>query len=198
MKTNSFSDRAKFDIETVQNAVNGDEKAYAVLLERYYDSIYFMLLNKIKSETDAEDLTMETFAKAFNNLNQYSPVYAFSTWIFRIAINKSIDHIRKQKSRPQSKGSFSEQSEEYIDSLEEPTLNPEEKAIKNQKSSVIKELIKTLKPRYAQLLDLRYYKELSYEEISDEMNIPIGTVKSQLYRAKMLLLALLKPRNENF
>ncbi|MBP8994843.1 MAG: sigma-70 family RNA polymerase sigma factor, partial [Bacteroidales bacterium] len=167
------------------------EKAYAQLLDRYQDPIYFLLLKKIGNENDAEDLTMETFAKAFNNLDKYTPDYAFSTWLFRIAINNCIDFVRKVKVRPQSIDTTAEYQDADNPNFTSPNLNPEDLMIKKQKSKDLKSIIQTLKPRYATLIDLRYYQELTYEEIAQEMQLPIGTVKAQLYRARELLAPLL-------
>ena len=175
----------------------GEEKAFAELLDRYQDSIYFLLLKKIGNENDAEDLTMETFGKAFNNLAQYTPVYAFSTWLFRIAINNCIDFVRKRKIRPQSYDSGVDFHDPDNQNFTAKTLNPEDLVIKEQKASMIREMIKTLKPRYARLIELRYYQELSYEEIAVEMKLPLGTVKAQLFRARELLYPLVNGKGEN-
>lgn len=192
-----FSDKAKGDLVIIKKALEGDEKAYTILLEKYYDSLYFMLLKKTKSEIDAEDLTMETFAKAFNCLAQYKSEYAFSTWIFKIAINNCIDYIRRKKNRPQTIDPLIDSQDGDVHSIVSGGLNPEDKIIKKQKANLIKELIITLKPRYRRLIDLRYYKEYSYEEIADEMQIPIGTVKAQLYRARELLFSLVNSKADN-
>lgn len=198
LSRSEFSDKARADLLIVEEAIKGDERAYATLLEKYYDSIYFLLLKKINNANDAEDLTMETFAKAFNSLQQYKPIYAFSTWLYRIAINNCIDHIRRKGSRPQSMEPLYDTQDHDIHALESASLDPEEKVIKDQRAFVIKKMVKSLKPRYAQLIDLRYYREYSYVEISKEMNIPIGTVKAQLYRARELLYPLINPKSQNF
>ena len=191
VERSNFSAKASKDLEIVEQALLGNEKAYAQLLDRYQDPIYFLLLKKIGNENDAEDLTMETFAKAFNNLDKYTPDYAFSTWLFRIAINNCIDFVRKVKVRPQSIDTTAEYQDADNPNFTSPNLNPEDLMIKKQKSKDLKSIIQTLKPRYATLIDLRYYQELTYEEIAQEMQLPIGTVKAQLYRARELLAPLL-------
>ncbi|MDI9535825.1 MAG: sigma-70 family RNA polymerase sigma factor [Bacteroidota bacterium] len=191
VERSNFSAKASKDLEIVEQALLGNEKAYAQLLDRYQDPIYFLLLKKIGNENDAEDLTMETFAKAFNNLDKYTPDYAFSTWLFRIAINNCIDFVRKVKVRPQSIDSTSEYHNSDNPNFTSPNPNPEDLLIKKQKSKDLKSVIKTLKPRYATLIELRYYQEFTYEEIAEELNLPIGTVKAQLYRARELLAPLL-------
>ena len=194
VERSGFSVKAKKDLEIIELALKGEEKAYAELLDRYQDSIYFLLLKKIGNENDAEDLTMETFGKAFNNLSQNTPVYAFSTWLFRIAINNCIDFVRKRKIRPQSFDTgidFHDPDNSNFTSL---SPNPEELVIKKEKAEELKSMIKTLKPRYARLIDYRYYQELSYEEIAETMQLPLGTVKAQLFRARELLAPLLKSK----
>ncbi|HOE38601.1 MAG TPA: sigma-70 family RNA polymerase sigma factor [Bacteroidales bacterium] len=191
VERSNFSAKASKDLEIVEQALLGNEKAFAQLLDRYQDPIYFLLLKKIGNENDAEDLTMETFAKAFNNLDKYTPDYAFSTWLFRIAINNCIDFVRKVKVRPQSIDTTAEYQDADNPNFTSPNLNPEDLLIKKQKSKDLKSIILTLKPRYATLIDLRYYQELTYEEIAQELHLPIGTVKAQLYRARELLAPLL-------
>lgn len=197
VERSNFSVKAQKDLEIIDLALQGEEKAYAELLDRYQDSIYFLLLKKIGNENDAEDLTMETFGKAFNNLSQYTPVYAFSTWLFRIAINNCIDFVRKKKIRPQSYDSGVDFSDPDNVNFTSKSLSPEELVIKSQKAKLLRDMIKTLKPRYARLIDLRYYKEFSYEEIAAEMQLPLGTVKAQLFRARELLAPLVNAKNDN-
>lgn len=190
----NLSDKAKYDLELVKKAENGDQKAYAELMARYRDAIYFMLLKMINNKTDAEDLTIEAFGKAFKNLRQYSPHYAFSTWLFKIASNNCIDYLRKKRSNHISiDGSFSDDkdSEPHIH-LKDEMPDPEEVLIRSQKAVLMRTVVKKLKPRYRTLIELRYFKEYSYEEISVELDLPLGTVKAQLFRARELLYNTLK------
>lgn len=192
----SFSIKAQQDIEIVHRALHGEEKAFGELLDRYQDSIFFLLLKKVGNENDAEDLTMETFAKAFNNLHQYTPAYTFSTWLFRIAINNCIDFIRKKKVRPQINNSGIDFNDPESGEFSFSGVTPEDLLIKEQKAEEIKKIIKTLKPRYTRLIEMRYYQEMSYEEIAAALNLPIGTVKAQLFRAKELLAALIQNKSD--
>lgn len=182
----NLSDKAKYDLELVQRAENGDQKAYAELMARYRDAIYFMLLKMINNKTDAENLTIEAFGKAFKNLGQYSPNYAFSTWLFKIASNNCIDYLRKKRSNHISiDGSFTDEKEtEPQIHLKDETPDPEENLIREQKAILMRTVVKKLKPRYRTLIELRYFKEYSYEEISEELDLPLGTVKAQLFRAR--------------
>jgi RNA polymerase sigma factor (sigma-70 family) len=192
----NLSDKAKFDLVLVDQAIAGDQKAYAELLDRYKDAIYFMLLKMVNNKSDAEDLTIEAFGKAFKNIHQYTPNYAFSTWLFKIATNNCIDFIRKKKANLISIDNTLEDQEGPITSptahLQSSNLDPEEQLIKVQNVQLIQEVVSRLKPRYRKLIELRYFKEYSYEEIAEELSLPIGTVKAQLFRARELLFNVLK------
>jgi len=185
--SNSLSDKAKNDLIWVEKARNGNEKAFSVLLNRYRDSIYFMLLKMVNNASDAEDLTIEAFGKAFRNLDLFTPEYAFSTWLFKIATNNCIDFIRRKQIIPGPIDQFQDDVDDMTVNLQSDLPDPEESLINDQKIEVLRSIVNQLKPRYRQLIELRYYKEYSYEEIAEEMNLPIGTVKAQLYRAKSLL-----------
>ncbi len=185
--TNYISVKAQDDLILVEQAKMGNEKAFSSLLNRYRDSIYFMLLKMVNNTSDAEDLTIEAFGKAFRFIDSFTPDYAFSTWLFRIATNNCIDFIRKKQLSP----SPIDQAQEDIDSMtvniQSDLPDPEERLINDQKIAVLREIVSQLKPRYRKLIELRYFKEYSYEEIAAEMNLPIGTVKARLFRAKSLL-----------
>jgi RNA polymerase sigma-70 factor (ECF subfamily) len=190
-----LSERAKQDYYLVVQAQEGDQNAFAELLRRYWDSIYFMLLKMVHNKDDAEDLTIEAFAKAFKNLKHYEPEFAFSTWLFKIANNNTIDFIRKQKTKTisiDSQGPYAD--EESPLQLQSETMDPEEELIHEQKATLLRSVVKQLKPRYSRLVELRYYKEYSYEEIADALKLPLGTVKAQLFRAKELLYNILKSK----
>ncbi|HPX05627.1 MAG TPA: sigma-70 family RNA polymerase sigma factor [Tenuifilaceae bacterium] len=192
----NLSDKAKLDLQLVEAAINGEQKAYAELLDRYRDAIYFMLLKMVNNKSDAEDLTIEAFGKAFKNIHQYTPNYAFSTWLFKIASNNCIDFIRKKRANLISIDHQPEDSEGLLPSatanLQSNILDPEEHLIKEQNIKLIQSVVAKLKPRYRNLIELRYFKEYSYEEIADELDLPIGTVKAQLFRARELLFNILK------
>lgn len=193
----NLSDKAKHDYKLVQLAVKGDEKAYAELLDRYKDAIYYMLLKMVNNKNDAEDLTIEAFGKAFKNIEQYTPNYAFSTWLFKIATNNCIDFIRKKKANIISIDNTEDSSEMSSPSLQSNTLDPEADMIKNQKVTLMRSVVHKLKPRYRNLIELRYFKEYSYEEIANELNLPLGTVKAQLFRARELLFNILKNKDQH-
>lgn len=195
----NLSRKAMQDCHLVELARNGNQGAYAELLERYRDAIYFMLLKMVNNKNDAEDLTIEAFGKAFRNLGQYSPSFAFSTWLFKIATNNCIDFLRKRRSdilsldAPIDSGEYEQQAIPVASD----TLDPEEIIIKEQKYILMNQIVQKLKPRYRKLIELRYFREFSYEEIAAELELPIGTVKAQLFRARELLYQIIKSKQDN-
>jgi RNA polymerase sigma factor (sigma-70 family) len=194
----NFSDNAKNDFTLVERAKEGDQRAYADLMQRYKDSIFFMVLKMVNNKDDAMDITVTTFAKAFENLEKYRPDYAFSTWLFRIATNGSIDFIRKKKIQTTSIHALSgDGGEDKTFEIRSDVLNPEETSIKKQQTEQLKEIIDKLPLRYKTLIILRYFDELSYEEISLQLDLPLGTVKAQLFRGRDLLHNILNRRKKS-
>ena len=193
----NLSDKAQHDFLLVQKAKEGDQKAYAELLGRYRDAIYFMLLKMVNNPSDAEDLTIEAFGKAFKNILQYTPNFAFSTWLFKIATNNCIDFIRKKRAATISLDQGSDDQPTASVTIQSDTPDPEASLINDQKIKLLREVVSNLKPRYRTLVELRYFKEYSYEEISVELELPIGTVKAQLFRARELLYNILKNTSSN-
>jgi RNA polymerase sigma factor (sigma-70 family) len=191
----NLSDKAQKDYNLVRNAIdNGDQKAYAELMSRYKDSIYFMLLKMVNNRDDADDLTIEAFGKAFKNIRQYTPDYAFSTWLFKIATNNCIDFIRKKRKKTFSidKGIETDDGGELNIDIKSTQPDPEENMMKKQKVIMMRDVVERLKPRYKKLVELRYFQERSYEEIAEELNLPLGTVKAQLFRAREFLYQIMK------
>lgn len=196
----NLSPKAQIDYDMVIKAREfNDERAYAQLMDRYRDSIFYMMLKMVKNTDDADDLTIEAFGKAFNRLHQYTPNYAFSTWLFRIATNNCIDFIRKKRMNTFSldKDIDTEDGKMTMD-VRDDMLNPEERIIRKQKIRIMREIVDQLKPRYKNLVVLRYFREYSYEEIAEETDLPIGTVKAQLFRAREQLYALMQGKKGTF
>lgn len=192
-----LSEKARNDLLLVDEARKGSEKAFATLLNRYRDSIYYLLLKMVNNASDAEDLTIEAFGKAFRNLDLYTPNFAFSTWLFKIATNNCIDFIRKKRSTPSIIDQGQDEMDNYTINIQSDTPDPEEALINHQKIEQLRDVVNQLKPRYKKLIELRYYKEYSYIEISNELNLPIGTIKAQLFRAKTLLFNILNKTGKN-
>lgn len=191
--SSNLSAKGVHDWKLIQRAKGGDQKAYAELMGRYKDTIFFMLLKMVKDKDDADDLTIEAFGKAFRNLAQYTPDFTFSTWLFKIATNNCIDFIRRKKSAVSLDRTYENADGDEISfDPKSDTLNPEERAIKKQKIKLMQSVVEKLQPRYRTLVELRYFQEKSYEEIAQELDLPIGTVKAQLFRARELLYHTLK------
>ncbi|MBL0329792.1 MAG: sigma-70 family RNA polymerase sigma factor [Bacteroidetes bacterium] len=191
----NLSVKAVHDYHLIRAALDkGDQKAYAELMGRYRDSVYFMLLKMVNNKDDADDLTIEAFGKAFKRLSQYTPNYAFSTWLFKIASNNCIDFIRRKKMTTFSIDRTFENDEggEMSMDIKAEGLNPEENMVKKQKVKHMREVVEKLKPRYRILVEMRYFDELSYEEIAEKLDLPLGTVKAQLFRAREFLANILK------
>ncbi|MCH8332126.1 MAG: sigma-70 family RNA polymerase sigma factor [Bacteroidetes bacterium] len=190
----NFSPRAKEDYQLVQAALRDDQQSYAELMSRYKDSIFFMILKMVHNRDDADDLTIEAFGKAFANLEKYSPDFAFSTWLFKIAMNNCIDFIRKKKLETMSidEPVSTDKGDEFSFDLKAPSLDPEETYIKEQRKLLMHTVLDKINPKYKHLIQLRYFEELSYEEIADKLELPLGTVKAQLFRAKELLFNILR------
>lgn len=193
-KNNNFSDKAAEDYDLVQLAIKGDQKAYSVLMDRYRNSIYHMMYKMVHKQEDAEDLTLEAFGKAFNKLKSYTPKYAFSTWLFKIASNNAIDYIRKKRLKMLSidESMDDEGDKSFSSNIKSNSLDPEEKYIHDQRVKLMRSVMSELNHKYRLMIELRYFEDLSYEEIADELEIPLGTVKAQLYRAKDILYNLLQ------
>ena len=190
----NFSEKAKKDFELVTRAKTGDEAAYTAIMSRYREPIYYLVFKMIRNESDVEDISIEAFEKAFKKLDQYTPQYAFSTWLFRIATNHCIDFIRKRKLKTTSIDEAIEDGSgnSWSVQIEGNTKDPEEKFIEKQKIHLMRDLVTKLDEPYKGLVEMRYFQELSYDEISSEKEIPLGTVKAQIFRARALLSELIR------
>lgn len=186
MNESSRREKAREDKILIKRILNDERLAYEHLMNRYYSPIYYMILKLVKNMPDAEELTQETFTKVFRVLDKYDENYPFSSWLFTIASNTAIDFLRKKKT-----------SELLIDDevallakdfSDVSQLSPEEYLIQQQDAKALKNRLMLLKERYRTLIELRYFEEYTYEEIAEELSLPMGTVKTQLFRAKTALL----------
>ncbi len=182
------------DYELVQLALSGNQDAFSQILHRYKVSITFTVGKMIKIQEDKDDIVMEAFSKAFQKLENYRPEFAFSTWLYNIAINHTIDFLRKKKLETFSMNQTSagDDGEEYELNVKDNKPDPEELFIKQQRATLMRTILEKLNPQYRQMIEYRYFEELSYEEISDKMKLPIGTVKGHLFRSKTLLYNILQ------
>lgn len=194
----NLSKRALEDYAFVRQALDhGTQKAYTELMNRYQNSIYHMMLKMANSPEDAHDLTQEAFEKAFSKLSSYEPRYAFSTWLFKIASNNAIDYIRKKRLHLLSidEPIEGEAGDSYSNNLKSGALDPEERFIQKQRRGLMRAVLKKLDTKYRLMIELRFFEELSYDEIAKELDLPLGTVKAQLFRAKELLYNILQNPN---
>jgi RNA polymerase sigma factor (sigma-70 family) len=182
------------DKALVQQAIDStNTNAFNKLLQHYWRQVYNHIHKMVANNSDAEDLTMETFAKAFSNIHKYNNAYAFSTWLYRIAGNCAIDFLRKNKHEDVFSTFISDDEERQhpvaieIASKTAIALTPEEISINKDNTSKLKGVIEQLKPAYRDVLMLRFYEELSYEEIATKLSVPLGNVKVLLHRAKQSL-----------
>ena len=191
----NFSDKAKRDFLLVESAKAGDQTAFAELLGYYRESLFYMLNNMVQSKEDAEDLTIEAFEKAFRKIDKYKPLYAFSTWLFRIATNHGIDFIRSKNRNPENIYIDDEDDFRKKVIIPEKSENPEEEIVKEQRNLLLKKIVQKLPIDYKNVVVSRYFHEMSYSEISDELQLPLGTVKARLHRSRTLLQTIIEKHN---
>jgi len=199
LNNDHLSLKGQQDLVLVEQARKGNEKAYAELLKRYKKSLYHTILRMVRNADDAEDLTIESFAKAFRNLDKYDPKFGFNTWLFKVASNHSIDFLRKKKMQTTSlDGAYSDGDEERKMEIADENISPMDEVIKLQKTEIMEVIVSKLPARYQYVVRLKYYQDLSVEEISKLTEMPTGTVKIQLMRARDLLHQLLKNKLKEF
>lgn len=177
------------DLELINQAKAKSSKAFEKLMKKYRKSVYYLILKMVHNADDAQDLTQEAFAKAFKSIERFDPQFAFSTWLFRIATNNSIDFIRKKRVTTVSMESSveNEDGEHYHFDVKDEGFNPNEQLTRKQRKEYLQIAIAKLPEKFQHLLELRYFQELSYEEMAELLHLPVGTVKAQLFRARELL-----------
>lgn len=176
--------------ETIQKAKLGDQIAFNFLLNSFWNDVYGFQLKRIRNENDAEDVTIQTFSKAFDKIETYDENYKFKTWLITISKNVHIDFLRKKKTSIET---TKEQEEEVYRIIDDgPT--PEDKIITEQNLAKLLRDIKKLKPHYQEVINLRYFQELSYKEISEQLQEPMNNVKVKLLRAKKLLAEIIQKK----
>ena len=174
----------------IEKAKNGDQIAFTFLLDYYWNEVYGFMLKRTENETDTDDITIETFAKAFDKISSYNPEFQFNTWLIAIAKNVHIDLLRKKKSSLFVEITDDEDYQAY--NVADTTPSAEDELITEQNLSQLLQYIKELKPHYQEVIQLRYFQELSYQEISDKIQEPLSNVKIKLLRAKKLLDGIIK------
>jgi RNA polymerase sigma factor (sigma-70 family) len=185
----------KEDLQLIAAALRGEQAGYGTLMKKYRDPIFNLIFRIIRDREQVEDLTQETFVKAFASLGSFNREFAFSTWLYKIATNSSIDYIRKKKLQTTSINKpISHEDSDYTLELPDSTYEPDKFIIQRQKSKVIAEAIEKLPPKYRQVIILRHNEERDYAEIAKILKIPIGTVKAHIFRARELLYKALRER----
>ena len=191
------TEKAKRDYVLLRKALDhNDQQAYAELMRLYRDSIYFMLMRMVKNKDDAEDLTLMTFGKAFRYLDKYTPKYAFSTWLYRIALNNSIDFMRVKNNMPQyfEEDLYTSNTTSMVDQSEDNLQRtPEEEVIDKQRLQLLRAAVSELPDKYRKVIELRYYEDLAYEDIAERLGLSLSNVKIQIMRAKQMLSELMLP-----
>lgn len=193
----SSSQRIEHDYRLVCDARdNGSHKAYADLMAAYREPLYLLLLRMTRNATTAADLTIETFGKAFMQLHRYAPTSTFSAWLYSIGVHLYIDQLRRKRLETVPLSATERTPDgEYIEyQIPSNQPNPEETMIRMQRDEALKTIVEGLKEPYRQIVRMRYYEDLSYEEIAERLNIPLGTVKIRLLRAKNLLATIVKKK----
>lgn len=178
--------------KNIVKAQQGDQVAFTFLLNFYWNEVYGFMLKRTENETDTEDITIETFAKAFDKIATYNPEFQFNTWLIAIAKNVHIDLLRKKKSTNFIDITDAENNQAY--NVADTSLSAEDELIAQQNLSKLLECIKQLKPHYQEVIQLRYFQELTYQEIADLLEQPLNNVKIKLLRAKKLLAEIIVSR----
>ncbi len=189
----TINERKVEDKKLIQRALSGDQKAYTALLKKYRNLVYNVMHKMVRNPQEAEDLTQEAFVKAFRALQNFNDEFAFSTWLMKIATNNCIDLLRKNKLRTMSIDEPIQYKDEKVRfQLPDREPTPEKQVLRSERAGIINRAIEGLPERYRTVIVLRHRQEKSYEEISEELNLPLGTVKARIFRAREMLNKKLK------
>tara|TARA_R110002012_G_scaffold321242_1_gene548329 strand:+ start:254 stop:799 length:546 start_codon:yes stop_codon:yes gene_type:complete len=176
--------------EAIIKAKQNDQKAFNFLLDSHWDYVYGFQLKRLENESDAEDITIQTFSKAFDKIESFKEYYSFKTWLITISKNLHIDLIRKEKNQILKQNSIQSGDEAYNIADDSPSI--EDKLITEQNLAKLLRDIKCLKPHYQEVIQLRYFQEYSYKKMAEELNEPMTNIKVKLLRAKKLLAEIIK------
>ena len=178
--------------EYIEKAKKGDQVAFTYLLDHYWNEVYGFMLKRTENETDTEDIAIETFSKAFDKIATYNPEFQFNTWLIAIAKKVHIDMLRKKKSTIFVE--ITDEENQLAYTIADTTPSVEDALIIEQNLSRLLQFIKELKPHYQEVIQLRYFQEMSYQEISEQLNEPLSNVKIKLLRAKKLLAEIIESK----
>lgn len=177
--------------DAIARAKENNQKAFNYLLDKFWDDVYGFQLKRTQNENDAEDITIQTFSKAFDRIETFNEKYTFKTWLITISKNIHIDLLRKEKN---SITQVISKDDRDMFQVADESPSPEDKLITEQHLAKLLRDIKKLKPHYQEVINLRYFQELSYKEISEELDEPINNVKVKLLRAKKLLAEIIRDK----
>ncbi|MEX2602487.1 MAG: sigma-70 family RNA polymerase sigma factor [Balneolaceae bacterium] len=193
------SESSREDDRLVARASGGDEKAYAVLVQKYQRALYYHIIKMVKEKEQVEDLVQEAFVKAFDNLSSYNTDYAFSTWLYRIATNHTIDYLRKKKLQTYSiDDPVSTKDGDMEVQIPDPNFETDRELLRKQRQEIISNAIQDLPEKYRLVIEMRHMEEKSYQEITELLDLPLGTVKAHIFRAREMLYKALKDRRDQF
>lgn len=173
----------------IRKAKQGDQKAFNFLLDSFWNDVFGFQLARTRNENDAEDITIRTFSRAFDRIETFDEKYEFKTWLITISKNIHIDLVRKQKNRMMHQ--TSQEEEDAIYQVADETPSAEDALIMQQNLNKLLQYIKLLKPHYQEVINLRYFQELSYNEISQQLDEPLNNIKVKLLRARKLLAEII-------
>lgn len=176
----------------IEKAKKGDQIAFTYLLDHYWNEVYGFMLKRTENETDSEDIAIETFSKAFDKIATYNPDFQFNTWLIAIAKNVHIDMLRKKKSTLFVE--ITDEEDRLVYNVADTTPSVEDALITEQNLSRLLQFIKELKPHYQEVIQLRYFQEMSYQEIAEQLGEPLSNVKIKLLRAKKLLAEIIEDK----
>ena len=182
-------------IANIQKAKEGNQVSFNFLLHYFWSDVYNYQLKRTKNENDAEDITIQSFSKAFDKINTFNEKYQFKTWLITISKNIQIDRNRKKNASIHIQSSNT--SEEQVKKIPDDSPTPEDTLIIKQNLAELLSYVKQLKPHYQDVINLRYFQEMSYLEISDQLNEPLNNVKVRLLRARKLLAEIIQQNNSN-
>ncbi len=196
---NTPSASSEQDREYVEDALAGKQDAYRALMEKYQGPLSRHVGKMVREKKMVDDLVQESFIKAFEALESYSPRYAFSTWLYKIATNHTIDYLRKKKLDKLSiDAPVSTMEGEMSYDLPDTTYRPDRHIVADQRHELIQHAIDTLPAKYHRVIVLRHQEERSYQDIADELDLPLGTVKAHIFRARELLNKYLRDKRGTF
>jgi len=184
------------DRQWIERALRGDQSAYSLLMKKYERPLYFHVLGIIRRTDEVDDLVQDIFAKAFVALQTYAPEYAFSTWIYKIASNHAIDYLRKKKLKTVSIYRQTEDGESEME-LPDTTYQPDRHILEDQRRTLISEAIASLPEKYHRVIVMRHQQEMAYEDIAESLNLPLGTVKAHIFRAREMLNKFLREKRDS-